>query len=93
MIEAYITINLSNGDNIKYVRDVVNDSAGVGEKYYRYEGPGYQELGLNQVSDYDESGLNTNTTYYFTINIDGGGQRAEDPGDQWIRHSIRRPAG
>lgn len=71
MIQAYIAINLSNGDSIKYVRDVVADSAGVGKRYYKYEGPGYQELGLKQVSSYDQSGLEKDTTYYFTVAIDG----------------------
>lgn len=71
MIKAYIAIELSNGNTIKYVRDVVADSAGVAERYYQYEGPGYQELGMDQVSDYDESGLKENTTYYFTVAIDG----------------------
>ena len=73
MIRAYIAINLRNGDSVKYVRDVVNDSAGVGERYYQYEGPGYQELGMKHVSSYDDSGLRKDSTYYFTVNIDGGG--------------------
>lgn len=73
MVRAYIAINLRNGDSFKYVRDVVNDSHGIGEKYYQYEGPGYQELGMKHVSSYDDSGLSENTTYYFTVNIDGGG--------------------
>lgn len=71
MIKAYIAIELSNGNTIKYVRDVVTDSAGVANKYYGYEGPGYQELGMDQVADYDETGLKKDTTYYFTVAIDG----------------------
>jgi hypothetical protein len=70
MIKAYISINLSNGNTIKYVRDIVSDSLGVNKLYYGYEGPGYQELGLNHVSSYDESGLEKNSIYYFNVDID-----------------------
>lgn len=73
MIKAYIEIALSDGDSIKYVRDVVSDSNGVGERYYMYEGPGYQELGLSNASSYKISPLLNNNVYYFTVNIDGAG--------------------
>ena len=74
MIKAYIAIELSNGNTIKYVRDVVTDSAGVDNYYYKYKGPGYQELGLDQVSSYDNSGLKENTAYYFIVSINGAAQ-------------------
>lgn len=73
MIKAYIVVQLSNADSYRYVNSTVNDSLGKDEQYYAYYGPGFQELGLDQVSTYDESGLKPNTTYYFTVNIDGGG--------------------
>lgn len=38
MIRAYILITLNNGQTIKYVRNVVADTNGVGGSYYAYTG-------------------------------------------------------
>jgi len=73
MIKAYILIQTSDGKSFRYVRDVVNDSYGVGEITYKYEGNGYQAFGLTAYSQNYVTGLNYDTYYYFKVNVDGGG--------------------
>lgn len=73
MIEAYILIELSSGSKYKYVRDVVNDSNGIGSETYQYSGAAYQEVGLKRKHPGMNTGLKVGETYYFRVNVDGGG--------------------
>lgn len=75
MIHSYISIGLNNGKKVQYVRNVTTDTNGVNARYYGYEGPGYQELGLKHVVWANPSGLTLNKQYYFKVNIDGAGEQ------------------
>lgn len=72
---AYISIGLNNGKKVQYVRDVVTDSKGTGERQYGYEGRGgFQGLGLDHINyDREALGLISDEDYYFKVNIDSGG--------------------
>lgn len=75
MIQAYISIGLKSGMKVQYVRDVVTDSLGKNGAYYGYRGAGYQDLGVTNKKVVSLANLINNTTYYFTLDIDGGGAK------------------
>lgn len=72
-VHAYISIGLNNGKKVQYVRDTVTDTIGKNAKYYGYEGPGYQDLGLKNIFPNYDTKFEKGVTYYFKVNIDGGG--------------------
>jgi len=72
MIQSYILIELSNGKNVKYVRDIVTDTLGVNKNYYGYKGAGHQNLGLMHIAAYKPHTLREGIVYDFKLTIDGG---------------------
>lgn len=72
MIRAYILIETNAGEAYKYVRDVVADTDGVGGKFYRYRGQGYQALDISPISEQTFTPLQFDVRYYITIGVDGG---------------------
>ena len=75
MIQSYISIGLKSGLKVQYVRDVVTDTNGIGEKYYGYSGAGYQDLGIPDKIVKSLVNLVNGETYYFKLDIDGDGPK------------------
>lgn len=70
MIRAFISIELSSGSVIKYVRDSV--VTGKDSVYYEYTGvSGYQELGLSSTTAEGDTGLAQTTDYVVDLSVDG----------------------
>lgn len=70
MIHAAISIRV-RGQVYRYVRDVVNDTAGVNERYYAYRGNARRKINLteNNLTSSKKTGLKSQTNYDFKVSV------------------------